>query len=215
MFDPVNYVNNTDTVSFDCPLCFNTEITGAYFTNTVWAYHYMNGSDGSGTGTYETGDYYKLIFKGLDANFDYNGLETEFFLADFTNGNSYIIEDWTWVDLSELGQSFSMEISYETMDAFTPSYYCMDNLSFSLISEIVDNNIPEINIFPNPCVDFINIENIENTKISLTDISGKILFEKNNCSQREQINLIDFNSGIYILNIISDDYSISKKIFKQ
>ena len=213
------YMFNADTISFNCPICNSTEIIGAYFTNSVWAYHYMNGSDGTGAGTYEDGDYYKLIFKGMNELFEYNGLQTEFYLADFTNGNSFIREDWTWVDLSILSQSFSIEISYITSDDYTPAYYCLDNLTFDYVSEISENNTININIFPNPTTDFINIQNSalqgSNYKITLTDISGKILFEKNNCSGNETINLIEFNSGFYFLNIISNNYSFTKKIIKK
>tara|TARA_B100000945_G_scaffold139288_1_gene111487 strand:+ start:2327 stop:4555 length:2229 start_codon:yes stop_codon:yes gene_type:complete len=64
---------------------------------------------------------------------------------------------------------------------------------------ITEDNI-EINIYPNPATDFINIESsmlIEN--ISLFDYNGKVVFEKNKNNKDAVINTDNLNSGHYIL----------------
>lgn len=70
-----------------------------------------------------------------------------------------------------------------------------------------------VNIFPNPANKYIEIEsdNIQNIKVS--DISGKIIFSKNyNNLSKTQINIEDFNSGIYFVTIYTNSKIITKKI---
>ena len=212
----IGYMYNSDTIRFELPVCFtgHPEISGAYLTNSVWAYHYMNGTDGSGAGTYETGDYYKLIFKSLDVNSQYTGRSAEFYLADFTNGNSYIVDDWTWVDLSALGEIYGLEITYETNDSWTPSYYCMDNLIFDYVSGAKREKKDLFTIFPNPATNFVKILNIKEFDVSVSDISGKIIIEKFNCFDGIILPLINLSKGIYFINIKTENETVIKKIIK-
>lgn len=207
------YISGADTISFQCPVCTHTEISGAYFTNTTWAYHYINGTYGTGDG-YGTDDYYKLIFKGLNEIGDYNGSETEFYLADFTNGNSTIIDDWTWVDLSALGESYAIEITCVSTDDLTPFYYCMDNLTFDLVSSVAESTLKS-RVYPNPATDFITVENSQNSELIITDISGRSLISKKIDSDLEKIDLSELKAGIYFVNIISGSDKISEKIVVQ
>jgi len=77
-----------------------------------------------------------LIIKGIDVNGDYTGT-VDFYLADYrfdNNSEDYIIDNWTWVDLSLLGDVVGLEFSIDSSDkeAFginTPAYFAMDNLN--------------------------------------------------------------------------------------
>jgi hypothetical protein len=80
-------------------------------------------------------DWFKLIIKGIDSEGGYSGT-VEFYLADFRYANNdldYISDDWTWVDLSSLGDVTGLEFSMASSDTYygymnTPSYFAMDNL---------------------------------------------------------------------------------------
>ncbi len=210
----IGYMFDKDTIQFDVSYCCGIQIAnGAYFTNSTWAYHYMNGTDGTGNGIYETGDYYKLIFKSM-VNNQYTGNFVEFYLADFTNGNSYIIDNWTWVDLSALGETHGIEISYQTSDDFTPAYYCVDNLTLDYVANTENLNNKYFNIYPNPFSDFIKIENIEEANISLSDITGKVILEKKNCSGNIELQLSNLKSGLYFINIKTKTRTYTHKIIK-
>ena len=177
----------------------------------------QNGSVSPPCDPFTNGDYFKLIIEGRFNNSSTGFIE--FFLADFTEGNSIIIEQWTEIDLSSLGAVDSLLFNLESTDVGdygmnTPAYFCLDDLTYNILSDINETHTSNFIIYPNPTTDFVNIQNIENSKITLTNISGKILFEKKNCLDIEQINLINFNSGIYFLNIVTDEYTYSKKIIK-
>ncbi len=212
MWNPTFAQPFSDTISFDRPICCDIEIEGMYVTNAVWTYHYMNGTDGTGTGKYSAGDYYKLIFRGLDINNNYNGQEVEFYLADFTNNNAYIIDKWTWVNLSALNGSDKIAILYYSSDEWTPSYYCIDNITIDYINNIENEQFNNVEIYPNPAKDFITIKNIAETDIKIYDICGKLVIYNYLDQTNQKIDVSSLKTGIYFVTLKQDNRLIYKKI---
>ena len=122
---------------------YNTTISGAYFTNTTYAYLSMRDGDSFakkfGGGTGDDADWYKMTIKGFTAEGDYTASSVDFFLADFRfadNSLDYIVDDWTWVDLSGLGDVIGLEFTVSSSDngnwgMNTPAYFAMDDLNGS------------------------------------------------------------------------------------
>ena len=121
---------------------YNTTISGAYFTNTTYAALSMLEGDSFakkfGGTSGDDPDYFKLIISGIDEFGSYTG-SVDFYLADFRfedNSLDYIVDEWTWVDLSVLGNVIGLEFTLESSDAGaygmnTPAYFAMDNLNGS------------------------------------------------------------------------------------
>jgi len=104
-------------------------ISGAYFTNTTYAYLSMRDGD-SYVNAFTTGDWQMLTIKGIDALGNYTANSVDVYLADFTNGNSYIIDAWTWVDLTSLGNVIGLELAFSgSQETNVPKYAAMDNLN--------------------------------------------------------------------------------------
>ena len=81
------------------------------------------------------------------------------------------------------------------------------------INTISNNN--NLQIYPNPTKGIIRINSInEAKKISVLDISGRIIFEKSKPQQQETIDLSNFDNGIYIINILSDKKVLTTQIIK-
>lgn len=87
----------------------------------------------------------------------------------------------------------------------------MNNLSLNY-----NNYIQDVNIYPNPSSQYINIEMPTfNNTISLFDISGKLIFNKSTSKSIFKLNIENFNSGLYILRIVDDFGVVNRKlIFK-
>jgi len=84
----------------------------------------------------------------------------------------------------------------------------------SIITEIHKiRKIKNIIIYPNPADNFLNIkiENNESSHISITDITGKTLVNFNFTNQ-VQINTKEWNAGIYLLKIKTNNKISTKKI---
>ncbi len=211
------YTYSGDTMTFDNPVI----LQNIFITNTVWAYKYMTGTDGTGTGTYTTDDYLKLTITAVtdnagtlgDSSDDTLGASVDFYLADFTNGNSYIIDDWTNVDLSSLGTAVGLKFQIEALDTYTPYYFTMDDLTYEVVTAVNENNLANsVSIFPNPSNGKIAIKNIENANLTIFDLNGRQILSKNNCSFDETFNLSNLDSGIYFVNIQKENNTILKKL---
>lgn len=80
-------------------------------------------------------------------------------------------------------------------------------------------NIPEqtvnLKIYPNPAVDMLNIAS--NKKIysyKITDLSGRIIIE-NKISQDNSINVSQLASGIYLINLQTEQGRVTRKFLKK
>ena len=108
----------------------NTEFepVGVYISNHPWPYYGCLHGDGFGTGFAE-GDYFELIAHGVDA--EGNETTVSMNLVDFTNGELHAANDWTFFDLSSLGQVESVYFTLNSTDVGpygmnTAAYFCMD-----------------------------------------------------------------------------------------
>jgi len=114
-------------------------VQGLYVTNNTYAYYAMREGDivskkFGGTDGNEP-DWFKLTITGQDVN-DAPVGTVDFFLADFRfedNGQDAIINEWTFVDLSSLGEVASLVLDFSSSDngdwgMNTPAYAAVDNL---------------------------------------------------------------------------------------
>ena len=97
-----------------------------FITNSTYAYLDMkNGSTYSKA--LAEGDYLQLLIEGFDNSGNSTG-KVEFYLADFQNGKTDIITQWTEVNLSSLKNVKKLEFKVIGSQSGTPTYFCMDNL---------------------------------------------------------------------------------------
>jgi len=198
-------------------------IDGFYVTNNTYAYLSMRDGDAYakqfGGSTANDTDWFKLRINGfLNGNMTSN---VDFYLADYRfadNSQDYIIKDWTWVDLSDLGNVDSLTFELSSTDngswgMNTPAFFCIDNfISMDGVGfeDIAANDL--LNIYPNPSNGIVNIEvENQNSILRLFDLNGKILLEKI-LNSSSKIDLQHFKKGVYIIQIQSDNKIQSKKL---
>lgn len=72
---------------------------------------------------------------------------------------------------------------------------------------IVKREVAEAKVFPNPASTFINfdLENIHNAKLSIFDISGKMLDCKTVSSSKLRLSITNYKSGVYFYTITVDN----------
>lgn len=132
----VCYPSPYGTISFKSA----TKLSGFYVTNSTYSYLSMKNGDtfakkfGGESGN--DPDYFKLMIEALDAG--NKPIDTVYFyLADFRsadNSKDYILNQWAWVDLSEMKQASKVRFSLISSDnSFgfmnTPGYFCIDNFN--------------------------------------------------------------------------------------
>jgi len=106
------------------------KVKSVMLTNSTYAYYdLLNGSDFSKKFT--ENDWFKVIIKGYAGN-THTGT-VEFYLADFRDGKSLIVRDWTKVSLSSFGVVEKLIFTFDSSDkglfgVNTPKYVCLDDL---------------------------------------------------------------------------------------
>jgi hypothetical protein len=139
---------------------------------------------------------YLRLYEGTD--------ETGTLLGTYTRGTNppaQIISNSNKIfikfETNGTGQANGWEISYETV-----------------LTGINSFNARHVEIYPNPLTDLLYLKGIESgAKISISDIYGKILISIDNYNGNE-IDLSNLKSGIYILNLCSENLNKSFKIMK-
>lgn len=213
-------------------------INGLYVTNSTYAYYSMRDGDmfarkfGDTTGTNcgcpqgSYPDWFKLTIRKY-----YGGILTndsvEFYLADYrfsNNQQDYIIKDWTWVDLSSLGNVDSLLFTLSSSDVGpwgmnTPAFFCVDNIitlnagvglqEASHSSPAVYPSFTEHTLYvsvPSPSA---------NTSLQLYTLSGQKVFAYPIQQTTEKIEITPLPAGIYIAEVRYEEVSHIFKIFKR
>ena len=118
------------------------------------------------------------------------------------------------IDLSQFAGQEKVIVKF----AFTSNYgnnIWVDNINISNqpagIEENEDNSIA---IFPNPAKDVLNITSEKAiNQIDVYDVNGKLV--KSYTNVNNTINVKDLATGVYMLNITTEDGQVSKKIVKE
>ncbi|MBP5688793.1 MAG: DUF4465 domain-containing protein [Muribaculaceae bacterium] len=108
----------------------NTTFTpvGVYVCNHPYPYYGCVHGDGFAR-AFEEGDYFELTAVGVDA--EGNEKSVSINLVEFTNGELIALNDWTFFDLSSLGEVESVYFTLNSTDVGdygmnTAAYFCMD-----------------------------------------------------------------------------------------
>jgi len=204
------------------------KIMGFYVTNSTYTYLSMKNGDqfakkfGGDTGN--DPDYLRLMIEAL--NTDGKAVDTVYFyLADFRftdNSKDYILNKWTWVDLSELKVTNKLRFSLSSSDNSygfmnTPGYFCLDNLNYEILTTIHEVLEIKASVFPNPFTDQISISGIhDKAEVTISNLLGKTVHEYSNISNNQILNnLQDLKSGVYFMNISDGKNQFTTKLIKK
>lgn len=208
------------------------QVDGFYITNTTYAalsmlngdayakqFGSVNGADGNPDGT--NGEDFFRVWVIAE---DFGGTlidSIEFYLADYRftdNSQDYIVDDWNYIDLSTLAFSAAkVYFHFESSDigAFgvnTPVYLAIDDVNYSNLVGVEENELVNVDIYPNPVNDQLTIKG-EVGMLTMKDIHGKIIETR----QHNELTLIDcshLNAGVYFIELNNDYGSLTRKIIK-
>jgi len=210
-------------------------IHGIYATNTTYAYFTMLtgdafakpfGADTNAQGVIDGtngGDWFLLTIYGLGADSLYTGDSVNFYLADYRAAldvDDYIIDEWTWVDLTSLGDVKGLDFvlsSTDTTGGFgmnNPAYFAMDNL-YGAFASAAENSNDNLLVYPNPTSGNFTIQLEKQTLISLYDVNGKLVKQENSADLILNLDISNLENGVYFLTSISDGVVTKQKIVKQ
>ena len=189
-------------VSFDLKT-----LDGFYINNSTFAYQSMLNGDAYAKkfGGYsgDDQDWFMVSVIGMVDTLAIYSLD--FYLADFRfayNTQDYILNEWSWFDLSSLGNVNSIRFKFSSSDVGeygmnTPAYFCMDDLSVNDLS-VNENFTKSFSIYPNPVKNHFIVSTTGT--LSIFDVSGKrvrnVFVEVG-----DEVLVNELNSGIYFVKL--------------
>jgi len=204
-------------------------VEGFYITNGTYPFLSMRDGDGFakkfGGISGDDPDYFLLTIKAY-SNGQLSTDSVDFYLADYRfedNTQDYIVNEWTYVDLTSLGNVDSLDFKLSSTDVGaygmnTPAYFCIDNFKttdgVSSVNSIAQST--DFELFPNPALEFFNVKNKnqEVVNISFFDITGRLLVEKTSSNYIEQINISSFPKGSYFVKIQTEENILTDILIK-
>lgn len=192
-------------------------VSGLYVTNTTYAYRSMLDGDAFskkfGGVTGNDPDFFLLTIKKF-SNGVLSGDSVNFYLADFRfsdNTQDYIVDEWTWLDLSGLGSADSLHFALSSSDvgAFgmnTPAYFAVDNVTTTEVVSVNDLQMNlAIDVFPNPVANVLTVNLPQENAaawIQILDRQGKTVAEKKTASAQERFDVQALPAGSYFVRVM-------------
>ena len=205
------------------------QVEGVYITNSTYAYLSMQDGDGFakkfGGETGNDPDYFLLQIQAYqDGQLQED--KVEFYLADYRfedNSQDYIVDEWTYVDLTSLGNADSLRFSLSSTDVGgygmnTPAYFCIDNLTINYTSTATEDQAASaaIQAYPNPVHDQLTVEIPQGVDADwmIQRIDGRILKSGIATSGANAIDISSLAPGLYFLQHAVGNVLHTQKIIK-
>lgn len=181
-------------------------------------------SDGSIYNTTDGGTTWNAIATGgyFSGDITYVPGTTGTYVSTGTTGSSYTLDNgltWNTIDALQHTVIAFLNNTVGFTGGFTTSS-TVGGISKYTGTELFTKSFEanKFSTFPNPVNDIVTIsssENINFNGINITDINGRIvkIFKTNNVSEI-QINVSDLSSGVYLMDINSDNGKVIKKFIK-
>ncbi len=77
------------------------------------------------------------------------------------------------------------------------------------------SKVNNVNVYPNPSTGIFNISIQEDANITVNDILGKVIYSNIVKAGNNTIDISNYQSGIYLLNISNENGSVNKKLIKE
>jgi len=151
----------------------------------------------------------------LKPNFSAKAIGSGTFSASIENGDNIV--DANTTPLNKIAKYYVNGVEYDHYVSCDCSPKNINSGRFGVEEET--NSETNCRIFPNPALDIINIEYHSQfkgiSKLTIHDMKGVALIEKQISTGFEQLDLSNLNQGMYVMKISNDQESINRKIIKR
>lgn len=202
-------------------------LKGLFITNATYPYFSMKNGDGFakkfGGETGDDPDFFRLTIHGFSGG-EVTADSIDFYLADYRfedNTNDYIVDSWEYVDLSTLGAVDSLSFTLTSTDVGdlginTPLFFCIDQFnSADITATRAPFQLAELEVFPNPSTDYVNIRTKSNGLLHIIDQQGRILITQKTQEETTTISLTGLPGGTYWVHFFDGKRMGIEPIFKE
>jgi len=212
----------------DIQLAFpNTDFVGGlYVNNSTYAYFSMLEGDAFakkfGGETGNDPDYFLLTIKAINQGI-VSVDSINFYLADYRfddNSMDYILNEWTYIDVKELGLADQLVFSLSSSDVGqfgmnTPAYFCVDDIQIEFSSSSEDLEIDKsISIYPNPVSHLLKVKGDNPVQqLDIYSLTGQKVISIYG-TDIKAIDVSSLEAGPYVANMLSSDKKQIRRFVK-
>ncbi|MFD2909476.1 T9SS type A sorting domain-containing protein [Flavobacterium ardleyense] len=187
------------TVNFDASVTafhMDTDGTNLYITSNVDIYRYNLTTD-----TLEATSFITTTATGYSGIYGLNVIDDKIYVAD---ANDYALTGFVY--------------EYNLMGSLLQTYTVGQNPNHiykSAQSNLGNNtnNLARISVYPNPTTDLFYVNSVNDLKVKIYDLSGKMLKYVN--SSKEAIDVSDFSNGLYLIELAGENQKQIIKLIKK
>ena len=204
-------------------------VNGLYITNSTYAFLSMLDGDAFakkfGGETGDDPDFLSVVFRGhRDGVVSTDSIE--FFLGDYRAAdaaNDFLVDEWTWLDLSGFGEVDSLSFSMRSSDVGefginTPLYFCVDDITVTNTLVSATNIVAlEMDVYPTLADESftIDLNTGEEAMAKLVSLDGQQIFAQSFLGGRETFDVSDVTPGFYVLQVKQEGKLNTRKIIIQ
>ncbi|MEM9052658.1 MAG: fasciclin domain-containing protein, partial [Bacteroidota bacterium] len=142
-----------------------------------------------------------LALEQLDFVLLYHVVGEQLFAADLVAGSLEMLNgENTTIDLTDGVKIDQATVTGPDNTASNGVVHIINSVLVPATLSSDDLETVNIDVFPNPAVDFLRIENFESGNYSIYSITGAVV-KQGLINGTREINLSDLNEGVYILNV--------------
>lgn len=129
----------------------------------------------------------------------------------------FTVEQMDQYVITDFRICFEMRISGVTVDPVASNNQACVQVSRPL--EVVDNEVTNIKLYPNPTTDVVNLQwdgTNGNCEVAVYDLFGKMLFSQRVDDEHVSLDLATIASGMYLVRVFSDGKTVAtEKVVKR
>ena len=212
-----NYVNcymgwyNTSAIKIDTEHSGSFENRGAYFCLPTYVSKYV---DDANAHFAENGSYFSVKVTAYAAGTEV--AHREIVMADFREGRTYKMDDWTYVDLSWIANADSLFFQALSEDPMVPYYFCMDDFGANAPLNSIDNNFAE-SLSLDAYFDAAGILNLNCESrildVCVYDMAGRLV--KNVSANDNSVSMSVENRGMLIVSARTEKGMVACKVINK
>lgn len=204
-------------------------VNGLYITNSTYSFLSMLDGDAFakkfGGETGDDPDFFSVVFRG-HSDGELSADSVEFFLGDYRatdNAEDFLIDDWTWVDLSGFGEVDSLSFYMRSSDVGdfginTPLFICVDDITVTNTPVSSTNVIAlEMDVFPTLTDEnfTIDLNSGEEAVARMVSFDGQLIFAKSFIGGQKTFDVSEQPPGFYVLQVEQNGKLNTRKIIVQ
>ena len=110
------------------------------------------------------------------------------------------------------GDEYTIRVVYSGMkDELHYFMTCPQSVTINNVA-VEENEINDLMVYPNPANAYLNIEAANMTHINIVNTLGQVIFDKEVGSDKEVIDMTQYNNGIYLVRITTENGIIVKQV---